>query len=142
MIKTTRWSPDTCGCVIDYQWDDAVPEDARVHTAVATPTACAAHRALGGVGPIFIQADKENRSKNQARAISIETLAKLRKTNPDGSIDLADAATYQWSWAGTGLARALTISFAGVALTNAEKTQLRTALQNNPARVPVTTTVA
>lgn len=33
-IQTTRWSPDTCNCVILYQWDDALPDDQRVHIPV------------------------------------------------------------------------------------------------------------
>jgi hypothetical protein len=32
MLQTTTWHPDTCGCVISYQWDDAVPAEQRKHT--------------------------------------------------------------------------------------------------------------
>jgi hypothetical protein len=32
MIQTTTWRPDTCGCIISYQWDDAVPQATRTHT--------------------------------------------------------------------------------------------------------------
>jgi len=28
----TRWTPDTHDCVIEYEWDDAVPAEERVHT--------------------------------------------------------------------------------------------------------------
>src|SRR5919109_3126343 len=34
-IQTTKWHPDTCGCEIDYQWDDTTPEATRQHTIVA-----------------------------------------------------------------------------------------------------------
>lgn len=32
MIKTTVWKPDTHDCVIEYEWDDSLPEDQRTHT--------------------------------------------------------------------------------------------------------------
>jgi len=32
MLQTTTWSPNTCGCVIIYQWDDSIPEASRTHT--------------------------------------------------------------------------------------------------------------
>ena len=35
-VKTTRWSPDTCGCVLEYSWDDALPQEARVHVYADT----------------------------------------------------------------------------------------------------------
>jgi hypothetical protein len=31
-IQTTRWRPDTCKCVVDYNWDDQTSEDKREHT--------------------------------------------------------------------------------------------------------------
>lgn len=30
-FRTTRWEPDTCDCVVEYDWDDAVSQDTRVH---------------------------------------------------------------------------------------------------------------
>lgn len=33
-LRTTRWKPDTCGCVIVYEWDDALDENARTHVFV------------------------------------------------------------------------------------------------------------
>lgn len=32
--KVTTWKPDTCGCVLHLEWDDEVPAEERVHTAV------------------------------------------------------------------------------------------------------------
>ena len=34
MKHITTWSPDTCGCELHYEWDDAIPEAERVHTPV------------------------------------------------------------------------------------------------------------
>ena len=46
MIRTTRWSPDSCGCSMEYTWDDAVPDNARIHTFKAAPVICPAHQAI------------------------------------------------------------------------------------------------
>ena len=43
MIKTTRWRPDTCGCDIEFKWDDSLPEEDRTHTASRVNDACPAH---------------------------------------------------------------------------------------------------
>jgi len=35
-MQQTTWSPDTCdGCVVVYEWDDAVPQELRIHTAIS-----------------------------------------------------------------------------------------------------------
>ena len=43
MIQTTKWSPDTCDCVILLKWDDAVGQEERTHTHGGTITKCDAH---------------------------------------------------------------------------------------------------
>lgn len=40
--QRTRWRPDTCACVIDYEWDDDAPIEAREHVPVAIE-ACPIH---------------------------------------------------------------------------------------------------
>ena len=42
-ICKTQWSPDTCGCVIEYTWDSDVPVEQRVHTPHATIKHCSYH---------------------------------------------------------------------------------------------------
>lgn len=44
-IKTTRWRPDTCACVVEYTWDTDDPEDTRSHTQRRIVRRCAAHQA-------------------------------------------------------------------------------------------------
>lgn len=44
-ITTTRWSPDTCACVVEYSWDTSTSEDQRVHTPHAVIQRCARHAA-------------------------------------------------------------------------------------------------
>lgn len=62
MIRTTRWKPDTCGCTLEYTWDDTVAEDVRTHT-MSKMTKCVIHSALPEVAAYQAVHD-ENRSKN------------------------------------------------------------------------------
>jgi len=43
MIRTTRWYPDTCDCIVEYQWDDDVPEAEREHRISRMVAQCAEH---------------------------------------------------------------------------------------------------
>lgn len=43
MIKTTTWRLDTCGCSFDYEWDDTLKEDQRVHTFKSVNNSCIEH---------------------------------------------------------------------------------------------------
>lgn len=50
-IKFTRWSPDTCGCVIDFMWHRDTGGDGqppRVHHPHRTHKVCAEHEAVAG----------------------------------------------------------------------------------------------
>lgn len=63
MIKVTRWSPDTCGCKIEYEWDTELDGLQRVHTWVNTVRTCAAHTAHSGP-PLYVVVHEENTRKN------------------------------------------------------------------------------
>lgn len=64
-IKRTTWHPDTCGCVIEYEWDEAAPHQSRVHTGVrAVP--CALHAHLGNAHAIY-QAVVTHNLQNQTK---------------------------------------------------------------------------
>lgn len=45
-IKTTTWSPDTCDCIINYDWDSDLSEDQRIHNVSAIIKECSAHLGL------------------------------------------------------------------------------------------------
>lgn len=60
-IHTTRWRPDTCECVIEYQWNDQ--DDPIVHT-VSNVINCAYHS--GTISEIFAAVTLENQEKNIA----------------------------------------------------------------------------
>ena len=78
MLQVTRWSPDTCGCVLEYEWDDAVPADARTHTATSVVTRCAEHSKMKlQSSDHFAQVLEENTGKNMAFEVVKSKVASL-----------------------------------------------------------------
>jgi hypothetical protein len=67
-IQITTWRPDTCGCVIDFMWDDAVTPDQRTFTGTTTRTHCSAHAHLRDATTHFDTLQEENPRKNKALA--------------------------------------------------------------------------
>jgi hypothetical protein len=71
MKRITKFSPDTCSCIIYYEWDDALPEDLRTHTVVASGPdgggyVCPEHASLGTPQVAHGLTITENQTKNQA----------------------------------------------------------------------------
>lgn len=68
-IQRTRWRPDTCSCVLVYAWDDASPEEGRVHTCVQVEP-CGEHAAVAAKGDLqatFEAVLAHNRAENERR---------------------------------------------------------------------------
>lgn len=65
MIRTTTWSPDTCSCVVEYEWDDTTTEDERVHSYKNIKKACAAHAPTLDGQKIHDDVKEENQRKNR-----------------------------------------------------------------------------
>lgn len=86
-IKITTWRPDTCGCTVEYSWDDAVPLNLRVHTFSALPVKCSIHEPLAD-SDVFGEINKENPLKNKALSEILETVPSHAKqiTDADGNI--------------------------------------------------------
>lgn len=74
MIHTNRHRPDTCGCILEYQWDDTVPEALRVHVPTAV-VACPAHASEPTVAAIHTKVNDENRKKNRCSNEMAELLS-------------------------------------------------------------------
>ena len=64
-FNVTRWSPDTCKCVIEYRWDTALPEAARVHVLNTYVFKCSFHQALPDAAA-YTKVGSENQTKNLA----------------------------------------------------------------------------
>lgn len=71
MLKTTVWRPDTCNCVLEFQWDTEDPELNRVHTFLPPKEVCQVHSL---VAPRIINEEvmRENRIKNVAISMLVE----------------------------------------------------------------------
>lgn len=86
VINVTRWYPDTCSCVIEYEWDSEQNEDERVHKFKSIVGVCPDHTSLSGDG-LFQSVLKENRMKNML-------LPEIQNIVPDFDND----KHYKWSF--------------------------------------------
>lgn len=86
MLKTTRWSPDTCDCVLEYEWDDALSENERVHNFKGATHLCEHHKALVAA-EAYGQVLSENTRKNQAFGLAKEVKPELELEDYTWSFD-------------------------------------------------------
>ncbi len=114
MKRVTRWSPDTCDCVLEFEWDDAVVESTRVHVFKNTIKTCPDHPALIG-NSLYDQVLFENTCKNI-------TFVEIQKVLPAVEVE-----NYIWAFDGN---RVLQVSLVGIVLLAAEKQGIQTALDN------------
>lgn len=85
MVRVTRWSPDTCGCVLEYEWDDAHNENTRTHSFKRAVKLCEHHKALEAT-KAYDEVVSENTRKNIA-------FGEAQKVNPDITLD-----DYTWAF--------------------------------------------
>lgn len=134
-IRTTRWEPDTHSVVIDYEWDDALPDDQRVHTPVRAWTKMPPGNAvplLPHRNPVALhdQVLTENRRKNEAIAHVLDALPEAMTKDeldsdgdPTGRRVVKDKHAPEWTMGKDGR---VTISIPGA--DKASKTALRAGL--------------
>jgi len=125
-IQITRWSPDTCGCVLEYEWDDAVAPDSRVHSHNRTVNKCQHHADIGDSAAYDAVVD-ENSRKNISLGILAKTLPRVKGPQNE---DLDPTAIYLWTFLDD---RTLRVSIDGVGgrvsnLTPAERSAWQGAL--------------
>lgn len=128
-MKTTRWSPDTCDCVIEYDWDADLPAEARVHTPSRVVNRCPAHQAQADAAAVFTTLLDENPRKNKllARAMDLLTDKTEAVVQLDGSTVLQwrNGVTVGWAF---DAARVLEVSISG--LTNPQRNAVQNAANN------------
>jgi hypothetical protein len=128
VINTTRFSPDTCQCVIDYDWDSESNETDRVHILKTFVNVCSAHASLPTHQDRWNAVFEENPRKNIAQQLIRDNAPSvLLETNQLGQTILKH---FDISWSGTAPNRVLTITFTGISLTTQQKNQLQTFLNN------------
>lgn len=109
MKRITRWSPDTCGCILEYEWDDAQDENTRTHSFKRIIKTCPEHAVLAGK-PHYDQVLSENTRKNIGLNI-------IQKNHPEVTDD-----NYLW-WFDKG--RILQVSLVGITLGTAKGEKLQ-----------------
>ena len=77
-IQRTIWSPDTCGCRIEYSWDDSIPQEERVHSVSKIIKACQHHESHPNKEIHYEDVMAENQSKNKAIGKLIENYPELK----------------------------------------------------------------
>lgn len=131
-IKTTRWSPDTCDCVLEYEWDDSLPNDQIVITYKTTVSQCANHINLNGNNKkdTYDSVNEENKRKNGTITELITRMqSDFGEADPTtGAITLKRAINVSWAWSGTAPNRVLTLTVKGITLTANKMNQAKTFL--------------
>jgi hypothetical protein len=126
-IVTTRWSPDHCVCVVEYQWDTTTNENTRIHTYSTHINVCPDHSPLGqNVNGYNAMLEENQRKNNNLQTMIDNAAAQLSSTGSAGG-QLKNGITYNISYTGTAPNRVLNVSFSGITLTTAQKNALQNA---------------
>lgn len=131
-IQTTTWSPDTCNCTLRYKWDDADP-DAEVQIDIIKKSCQFHSNLLPNVPVTFSCIMDENRKKNNTLQYALETLPnKLADqfVGDDGTVylQIKGGIVFNYRFDGTAPNRVLYISFLGTSLSQNEKNNIQTKL--------------
>ena len=121
-LKRTRWSPDTCECVLEYEWDDEEPEDKRGHNFAETISACSVHDDKKNKAAHLTAVIGENRRKNEAVAAAVKALPKLQ-ADTEGAINPDVVPKFKFD-----ADRNVEIWFEGVEVTEVDKGLMRAAV--------------
>lgn len=127
MVKITRWSPDTCKCTLDYEWDDSVPQEHRIHAFKETIKRCDEHAGFKSGKDHYEHVVSENQSKNNVHSEMLKNpkLSRTRKNeNGEDILELAPGISYEWSFSGKDADRRLIVKVKGAELNDQEKTAL------------------
>lgn len=109
MIRTQRWSLDTCDCIYDQQFDDADYEGTMVFTNHVR--VCAVHAGIPLAADRPLHAREQNRRIGRVHGRLQEAFkADLYDQLADGSLVLKSGVTVTMLWSGTGATRVLTVT--------------------------------
>ena len=127
VLKTNRWSPDTCSCIVEFTWDDSIPQDSRVHNISNVVQRCPAHSNLD-TNTHWNVLMEENPRKNIAIQNIIDRFpVQLSSTGLVGG-SLKDGINIDFSLSGIIPNRVLSIDVTGITLTAIQKTNVQNTL--------------
>jgi|SRR6185503_6702820 len=129
-VRTYRWRPDTCACIIIETHDDVAQTWSGVPVSKCPAHAAVADNALYGV--IQANTNSEGKRKNLVEKLLKETGSfGLTQLGPSGTVEFKPGIVFSWQFTGSGESRVLEISVVGVTLTTAQKNQVRTYCDTN-----------
>lgn len=130
MKHINTWSPDTCGCVLHYEWEDETPDilvpiDAfkDVSGNDRTTQRCADHSEIASHHEVHQHVTMENQTKNFFLKHVLEDHTRFADVTEEsgGTIhSLKKGMKYDYSFIGKGKERTLKVKLHGVTLTPEE----------------------
>jgi hypothetical protein len=124
-MVTNRWQPDTCDCIIDFEFDADEPESTRVHTGTVIQKDCPEHSGLGTAQAFFNAISNENSRKNEVQNDIMTNISELVDVNQDGQYEWKNGITFSWYWEGIDNDRIIHIVITGYTLTAQQRTVLQ-----------------
>lgn len=127
VIKVTTWSPDTCGCVLQYDWDtDEIVDETHDRTIIAVNIVnrCAIHQLVPlDINELFPIVHEENTRKNLSLT---ELLAQMGVTVSETQFQwITDHCRWQFDDE-----RNLFLYIRGVSLNQGRVNQIQNAIRN------------
>ena len=124
--RRCKWWPDTCGCGLRLERDDATTDP---DICIEILASCTRHVAISDPAARLTAVTADNNLKNEVREFVIANTAILRANYTDVHgipyTDFPAGVDMDWLF---DLSSNLTISFRGIVLTNPQRNQMRTAL--------------
>ena len=117
MMRSARWRPDTCGCILEYEWDDTEPIETRTHSFKALSKKCEAHKTIVEGSVVYSTVKDENQRKNRV-------LGEALKIDSD-LVDMETLEGFNWLF---DKDRVLHVNFTN--MTTGQKNQLRNVCNN------------
>jgi hypothetical protein len=127
-IRTTRWGPDTCQCILEYTWNDSLPQDQITTTFSNIVSACPSHIGLPSAQAIYNAVNEENPRKNMSLQQMLDTGPNTLYDIVNGNRQFKNGISVNFVWTGTAPNRVLTLTVAGITLTGAQRTTIQNAL--------------
>jgi hypothetical protein len=128
-IKTTRWRPDTCDCIVEYTWDDSLPLDQVTHTLDTVTRKCTYHENIPSDSEVWNCVKEENPRKNIAHQLLLDNSpSTVFDLDTDGNRIFKKGISVNWTWTGTAPNRLLTIVVTGIVLTTNQKNAIQAKL--------------
>ena len=127
MIKTQNWRLDTCGCVLEQEYDTV---DYNATNKLKSIIKKCSDHSLVPDNSIYTVAIADLKRKNIVRKFLVQNFTDLAglKATSDGtqSLDFKDGIQFVWSFTGADQARILNVQIIGFNLKVAQKTQINT----------------